>query len=90
MTKVELVKAVSEKASMTQKQAADAIEAVVATIEEVLVAKQELQLKGFGTFYISERPARQGRNPKTGEPVKIGAKNIAKFKFSAEIKKKLN
>lgn len=85
MNKAELVKAISERAELTKTQATAALDAVTSTVVETLQAGEEVGLKGFGTFKSVTRDARTGRNPKTGEPVKIPAKTLAKFKFSKEV-----
>lgn len=90
MNKAELVKVVSEEAGLTKDQATKAVDAVTGAIVQSLKSGDGLALKGFGSFSLQTRPARTGRNPKTGEPLKIAAKNIAKFKFSSEVKKELN
>lgn len=89
MNKADLVKSVAEKAGLTKEQASSAIDAVTATVVESL-SGDGLALKGFGVFSTQVRPAREGRNPKTKETIQISAKKIAKFKFSAEVKKALN
>lgn len=88
--KSDLVKSVAEKAGLTKEQASNAVDAVVESIIGSLKTGDGLALKGFGTFSVDTRAARDGRNPQTGAPIKIGEKKIAKFKFSAEIKKELN
>ena len=62
----------------------------VKAIKEALVAGDKLQLIGFGTFSVSERPAREGVNPRTGEKVTIAAKKVAKFKAGAELADAVN
>lgn len=85
MNKADLVKAISKKAGLTAAQSTAALDAVTETIVESLNSGQEVGLKGFGTFKVQVRSARTGRNPKTGAPVEIPAKNLAKFKFSKEV-----
>ena len=90
MTKSQLVKEVSKIAELTNEQADKAVSAVLETIQNILVKGEDVSFKGFGSFSINERPARSGRNPRTGEVVEIGAKKIVKFKSSSELKKVVN
>ena len=90
MNKTELVAAVSEKSALTKKDAAAAIDAVFAVIGDTLQAKQKVQLIGFGTFQTSERKARTGKNPRTGEAVKIAASTVPGFKAGKALKEKFN
>lgn len=90
MNKSDLVGAVAKKAGLTKDQAAAAVDAVVGTTIESLKSGEGLALKGFGSFSVQTRAAREGRNPKTKETIQIGEKKIAKFKFSPEVKKELN
>ena len=80
MNKMELIAAAAEKAGMTKKDADAAIRAMLEAIEEALVKGEKIQLMGFGTFEIRERPARQGKNPRTGEAVSIPAARVPVFK----------
>ena len=90
MTKSELVSAMSEKTGLSKKDAAASIDAFVEIISDVLKHGDKLQLVGFGTFEVSERAARTGRNPKTGEDIKIPAAKIPKFKAGAALKNAVN
>ena len=85
MNKTELVKAVAAKAELTQVQTKAAVDAVVASGKEALVKGEAVQLIGFGTFSVTEKPAREGVNPATGAKIKIAAKKVAKFKAGAEL-----
>ncbi len=80
MNKSELVDAVASKTGLTKAHAADAIDAVVGTIQEVLKAGDQVSLVGFGVFATGERPARTGRNPRTGVEIHIPASRLPKFK----------
>ena len=73
MKKVELIEAVAAKAGITKADAGRAVDATIATITEALVKGDKVPLVGFGTFAISKRAARTGRNPQTGETVEIAA-----------------
>lgn len=90
MTKPELVSAMSEKTGVSKKDAATSIDAFVEIISDVLKHGDKLQLVGFGTFEVSERAARTGRNPQTGEDIKIPAAKIPKFKAGAALKNAVN
>lgn len=90
MTKPELVSAMSEKIGVSKKDAAASIDAFVEIISDVLKHGDKLQLVGFGTFEVSERAARTGRNPQTGEDIKIPAAKIPKFKAGAALKNAVN
>lgn len=90
MTKPELVSAMSEKTGVSKKDAAASIDAFVEIISDVLKHGDKLQLVDFGTFEVSERAARTGRNPQTGEDIKIPAAKIPKFKAGAALKNAVN
>ena len=90
MNKTELVAAVAEKAGISKKDADAAVAAVVASVTDALAKGEKVQLIGFGTFSVSERPAREGVNPRTGEKVTIAAKKVAKFKAGAELADAVN
>ena len=83
MNKTELVKKIAEKAEISQAQAKSVLEATVESVKEALQGGDSVQLIGFGTFSVSERAARTGKNPRTGEKIQIAAKKIAKFKAGA-------
>lgn len=80
MTKSELIASVAEKAGMTKVDSAKAVNAFVEAVADELKKGEKVQLLGFGTFSVNERPARTCRNPKTGKNVKVAAKKVAKFK----------
>lgn len=90
MTKSELVSSMSEKTGVSKKDTAASIDAFVEIISDVLKHGDKLQLVGFGTFEVSERAARTGRNPQTGEDIKIPAAKIPKFKAGAALKNAVN
>lgn len=85
MNKTELVEKIAAGAGLTKADAKKALEATVAALKEALVAGDKVQLIGFGTFSVAERPARQGVNPHTGAKIEIAAKKVAKFKAGAEL-----
>ena len=80
MNKAELVAAMAEKTGMKKNDAEKALKAFVDVVTDELVKGEKIQLVGFGTFEVSERPEREGRNPRTGETMKIAASKAPKFK----------
>ncbi len=87
MNKVELIAAVAEKAGMTKVDARKAIDAVLEVSKKELKKGGKIALVGFGTMGVVNRPARQGRNPRTGKTIKIAAKKVVRFKPAANILK---
>jgi DNA-binding protein HU-beta len=85
MNKSELIDAVA-KITCTKKEAEEAINTVFATIQKALKKGDEVTLTGFGTFKVSKRKARKGRNPQTGEEIKIAAKKVPVFKAGKGLK----
>lgn len=85
MNKTELVEKIAAGAGLTKADAKKALEATVAAVKEALVAGDKVQLVGFGTFAVTERPAHQGVNPASGAKIEIPAKKVAKFKAGAEL-----
>ncbi len=83
MNKSELVKKIAEKSGLSQADSKKALEATLDSIKEALAANDSVALIGFGSFSVTERPARQGKNPRTGEVIEIAAKKVAKFKAGA-------
>ena len=90
MNKTELVAAVAEKTGFTKKDAELAVNAFVSSVENSLVKGEKVQLIGFGTFEVSERAAREGRNPQTGKTMKIEACKAPKFKAGKALKDAVN
>ena len=90
MNKQELVAAMAAKAGLTKADAEKALSAFVETTKETLAKKESIQLIGFGTFSISARAARTGRNPQTGKEIQIAAKNVAKFKAGKSLGEAVN
>lgn len=80
MNKVELVEAMAKKTGLSKKDAEAALKAFIETVEYEVKKGHKVQLVGFGTFEVSKRAARKGRNPKTGEAMKISASKAPKFK----------
>jgi len=90
MNKAELIDAISANAKLTKADAGRALEAAVDAIEKTLKKGDRIALVGFGSFTISKRAARTGRNPQTGKEIKIAAKKVVKFKAGADLSKKVN
>jgi DNA-binding protein HU-beta len=86
VNKSELARAVADETGLTNGQAKEAIEVTLRKIEEQLGLGNEVTLTGFGKFAVSERAARQGRNPQTGEPIEIKATKVPRFQPSAPLK----
>ncbi|MDD3222500.1 MAG: HU family DNA-binding protein [Clostridia bacterium] len=90
MNKTELIAAMAEQAELSKKDAEKALKAFVDTIGTELKKGEKVQLVGFGTFEVSARPAREGRNPQTGEAMKIAASKAPKFKAGKALKDMIN
>ena len=90
MNKTELIAAMAEKTELSKKDAEAALKAFTDVVSEELVNGGKIQLVGFGTFEVSERPAREGRNPRTGETMTIAATKTPKFKVGKALKDMVN
>ena len=90
MNKNELISAMAEKSKLTKKDADIALDAFVESVQDALKAGDKVQLVGFGTFEVKTRAARTGKNPRTGEPVKIAASKAPAFKAGKALKDALN
>ena len=90
MNKTELVAAVAEQAGLSKKDAEAAVKAFTDVVAEAQKAGDKIQLVGFGTFEVSERAAREGRNPRTGETMTIEASKTPKFKAGKALKDLVN
>ena len=90
MNKTELVAAMAEKAQLSKKDAEAALKAFTEVVAEELKKGEKIQLVGFGTFEVSERAARTGRNPQTGAEMTIAASKAPKFKAGKALKDSLN
>jgi len=90
MKKVELVEAVAEAAGLTKTDATKAIDATFAAITGALKKGDRVPVVGFGTFGVTKRAAREGRNPRTGETVKIAARKAVTFKAGSALKDAVN
>ena len=90
MNKTELVAAIAEKTELSKKEAEKALKAFTEVVTEELAKGEKIQLVGFGTFEVSERAAREGRNPQTGKKIKIAASQAPKFKAGKALKDVVN
>ena len=90
MNKTELITAIAESADISKKDSEKALKAFVDVVTEELKKGEKVQLVGFGTFEVSERAAREGRNPHTGEPMPIAASKAPKFKAGKALKDMVN
>lgn len=90
MNKAELVAAMAEKACVSKKDAETVLKAFTDVVAEELKKGEKIQLVGFGTFEVSERAARTGRNPQTGAEMKIAASKAPKFKAGKALKDSIN
>ena len=87
MTKSEFVDQVADRSGLSKRDAAEAVDAVLETIESTLKRGSEVVFSGFGKFSVSDRSAREGRNPATGEKIRIAASRVPKFTPGAGLKK---
>ena len=90
MNKTELIAAIAEQAEISKKDAEKAFKAFVDVVTEQLKEGEKVQLVGFGTFEVSERAAREGRNPQPGKTMKIAACKAPKFKAGKALKDAVN
>jgi len=86
MTKAELIFAISEKAGLTKAEATKALAATLESVTNALKSGDKVSLIGFGTFSVSQRAARTGKNPQTGKALTIPASKAAKFKAGQQLK----
>ena len=85
MNKTELIDQIAKSADISKKAAGDALQAFMDTVTKTMKKGDKLQLIGFGTFSVTERSARIGRNPQTGKEMKISAKKVVKFKVGSKL-----
>lgn len=85
MNKTDLINAIATEAGLSKADAAKALKATMSAIAGAMKAGDKVSLVGFGTFAISERPARTGKNPRTGEVLEIPAKKVVKFKPGSDL-----
>ena len=86
MNKSQVIDAVAQKTGLKKKEAENVVNAFLSTIEDALANEEKVQLVGFGTFETKKRPARTGRNPRTGEAMTIAASKVVTFKASSALK----
>ena len=86
LMKDDIVNSVADKASLTKKDAAAAVEAFTSTVQDALKKGNSIGLIGFGTFEVRTRAAREGRNPQTGDPIKIPEKKVPAFKAGKNLR----
>ena len=87
MTKQEFVDQVADRAGLSKKDAGEAVDAFLDTVEEALKRGSDVSFSGFGKFSVSQRSAREGRNPATGERIQIAASRVPRFTAGAGLKK---
>jgi DNA-binding protein HU-beta len=85
MNKAQLIDAIASEAKLTKADAKKALDAFVKTTQTALKKGERVALVGFGSFSVSKRNARTGRNPQTGKPITIGAKKVVKFKAGSDL-----
>ncbi|MDA9145904.1 HU family DNA-binding protein [bacterium] len=90
MNKAELIDAIASNADLSKADAKRALDGFVAATSDALKKGERISLVGFGSFSISNRAARTGRNPQTGKEIKIAAKNVVRFKAGSELSGKVN
>ena len=90
MNKAELVEAIASEAKLTKADAKKALDAFVNATSKALKKGDRIALVGFGSFSVTKRAARKGRNPQTGKEIQIKAKNVVKFKAGSELSGKVN
>ena len=90
MTISELIKQIAERAELTQAKAAEALQAFEAVVTDELSKGGEIALTGFGTFQVTDRAARTGRNPQTGAEIQIAASKVPTFKAGKALKEAVN
>jgi DNA-binding protein HU-beta len=90
MNKGELIEKIAKDAKLTKVQAGDALDSFINTVGATLAKNGKITLVGFGTYSVSKRAARKGRNPRTGKEITIKAKKVAKFKAGTELSKKVD
>jgi DNA-binding protein HU-beta len=90
MSKQHLIDAVAEKCDMTKDKAKDAVDAMLQAIVASMKGEQDIRIPDFGTFKVTKRKAREGRNPLTGKAIQIPASNVPKFTPAKKLKEALN
>lgn len=90
MNKTDLIDAIAADAGITKVAAKGALESILKNVSETLQKGEKVALVGFGSWSVTKREAREGRNPQTGKAIKIAAKNVVKFKAGADLEGSVN
>jgi integration host factor subunit alpha len=90
MTKADLVESIYEKVGFSKKESAEIVELVFEIIKQTLEAGEKIKIAGFGNFVVREKKSRRGRNPQTGQEIRISARKVLTFKPSQVLKNTLN
>ncbi len=90
MIKADLINKISQEMSIPKQEAEDGVNLFFETIREAILAGEEIEIRGFGSFRVRQRTSRSGRNPRTGEPVKVPPKKVLYFKPSKLLKELIN
>jgi len=90
MNKADLVNSIAKQTGLSKSKSSEVIDTFVSVVSESLSKGEKVTLVGFGTFTTSQRDARKGRNPKTGEVINISAKTVARFKAGSDLNKSVN
>ena len=90
MNKTELIEKIAAGSGLKKAEVKDALEATLRELKSAMVAGEKVQLVGFGTFEVNERPERQGVTPATGQKITIAAKKVVKFKAGADLTDAVN
>ena len=85
MNKTELIEKVAKESALSKSAAEQVVNSVFAAMTEAMKSGDKVALAGFGTFAVTERPAREGRNPKSGETISIPARKVVKFKAGSKL-----
>ena len=86
MTKVDIISSVYEKVGFSKKEAIQVVETIFDLMKETLERGEKIKISGFGNFVVRQKRARRGRNPQTGDPIKIKASNAVTFKAGKKLK----
>jgi integration host factor subunit alpha len=90
MTKADIIEAIYQKVGYSKKDAADLVELIFNTIKDTLAEGQKIKISGFGNFVVRDKKARTGRNPQTGDAIKISARRVLTFKPSQVLRAEVN
>jgi len=85
MNKEELISAMAKESGLTKAEARKALDAFMSSVKKTVAKKDKVTLVGFGSFEVVQRKAREGRDPRTGKPIKIPAKKVVKFKAGSTL-----